>query len=149
MYLRHVLPEIERGSYSALSITQLPHGLKNYYQDHWRRMGMEARPLPQAKINIIYALGLIKRPWSRQEIAGAIGTNELTVAEVLRDWAPFLHSSTVNGERRYAFYHASFRDFLFHEETIELANVDLSRIQAQLGGYLFENSPFASLESEA
>jgi len=44
MYLRYVLPAIAKGDYNDLSLKQLPDGLQEYYQNHWVRMGMDAKP---------------------------------------------------------------------------------------------------------
>jgi hypothetical protein len=38
MYLRYVLPEIERGAYKDRELATIHAGLRNYYDDNWRRM---------------------------------------------------------------------------------------------------------------
>ncbi|MGA9381347.1 MAG: Swt1 family HEPN domain-containing protein [Phormidium sp.] len=83
MYLKYVLEEIERGFYRDLSIDNLPQGLQAYYEDHWRRMGMIAKPLPRHKIKIVYVLAEARKPVSRQLICDFTGEDALTVQDVL------------------------------------------------------------------
>ena len=66
MYLHYVLPEIEGGTYQALEIEGLPTGLQGYYEDHWRQMGMTAKPTPRTKIRIIYVMCEVRQPVSRK-----------------------------------------------------------------------------------
>lgn len=130
MYLRYVLPEIERGVYQDLKIAQLPSGLEGYYESHWRRMGMSSNPLPRTKIKIIYILSEAVLPVSRRLIAGIIGEDELTVQEVLDDWKQFLREQNIEGERRYSIYHTSFRDFLHRREIVQAAGISVNEINS-------------------
>jgi len=114
MYIRYVLPDIERGAYAGLRITELPLGLENYYTDHWSRMGMTAKPLPRTKIRIVYVLAEAKRPVSRRLIAHLSHTNdlpvdELAVQEVLDEWDEFLREDREDGAVKY-----------FHDKTYPL-----------------------------
>ncbi|AUB40557.1 putative NTPase, NACHT family domain [Nostoc flagelliforme CCNUN1] len=61
MYLRYVLPGIAKGDYQDLSLTQLPDGLQDYYQVHWGRMGMNAKP-QEVKVFILFILVEIGTP---------------------------------------------------------------------------------------
>ncbi len=62
MYLRYVLQDIESGTYKDLSLEDFPESLGDYYDFHWRDMGMNANPLPDVKIKIVYILGEVKQP---------------------------------------------------------------------------------------
>lgn len=53
MYLRYILPGIAKGDYNDLSLKQLPDGLKDYYQVHWVRMGMDEKP-QEEKVFILF-----------------------------------------------------------------------------------------------
>lgn len=79
MYLRHIIPEIEKGTYENLPFDILPKGLKNYYEDHWQRMrGRNSSAWLQYKLPIIRILVAAYKPKSAVEIAH--------LAKVHLDW---------------------------------------------------------------
>ncbi len=119
MYLRHVLPEIERGAYQDLSIKELPAGLRGYYEDHWGRMGMVTRPLPHTKIRIVALMAVMRRPVSRDAVAFLLKEDPVIVQDVLDQWSQFLHEEIVNGQVRYSVYHTSFLDFIDSKRIVE------------------------------
>jgi Effector-associated domain 10 len=119
MYLRYVLLDIEKGLYKDLSLESFPQGLQGYYDFHWRRMGMTANPLPDAKIKIVYILGEVKQPVSRQQICDFSGEDTRIVQTVLNEWEQFLHKLLKDNQKRYSVYHASFRDFLHRKDILE------------------------------
>ena len=141
MYLRYVLPDIGSGVYDDLEIAVLPKGLQGYYDDHWRRMGMLARPLPRMRIRIIYILAEVKQPVSRRLIAQfatdhSLAVDELTVQEVLDDWRQFLHVQCRDAVR-FSLYHASFRDFLHRKDVVQAAGVAVKDINAMIADDLW------------
>jgi hypothetical protein len=149
MYLRHVLPALARGDYAGLAIDKVPQGLGHYYQDHWQRMGMTAKPLPLAKIRIVYILSEVRRPASRALISQFASTrdmkvDELAVQEILDDWREFLHE-TKNDIIHYSIYHASFREFLHRKDIVQAAGVTLPQIRTliadDLWKRLFDDAP--------
>lgn len=112
MYLRYVLPAIAKGDYNDFSLTQLPDGLRQYYQNHWVRMGMDAKPGQLMEI-VLYILLEIGTPIPCEMIAGIAGVDECDVAQVLEDeWVEYLKKQNVDGKICYSIYHASFLDFL-------------------------------------
>ncbi|HEY9691100.1 MAG TPA: hypothetical protein V6D15_02800 [Oculatellaceae cyanobacterium] len=119
MYLRYILIDIESGLYQDITLEQFPQGLQGYYDFHWRRMGMTTNPLPDAKIKIVYILGEVKQPVSRQQICDFSGEDTRTVQTVLNEWEQFLHELLKDNSRRYSVYHASFRDFLHRKDILE------------------------------
>ena len=119
MYLRYVLLDIEKGLYKDLSLESFPQGLQGYYDFHWRRMGMTAVPLPDAKIKIVYILGEVKQPVSRQQICDFSGEDTRIIQTVLNEWEQFLHKLLKDNQKRYSVYHASFRDFLHRKDILE------------------------------
>jgi serine/threonine-protein kinase len=128
MYLRYVLLDIEKGLYKDLSLDSFPQGLQGYYDFHWRRMGMTANPLPDAKIKIVYILGEVKQPVSRQQICDFSGEDTRTVQTVLNEWEQFLHELLKDNSRRYSVYHASFRDFLHRKDILEKTGLTIPGI---------------------
>jgi hypothetical protein len=143
MYLRYVLPEIEDGAYKTLGIDRLPAGLEGYYNDHWRLMGMAAKPLPRVKIRIVYILCEVRQPVSRALISqfasnADMQIDELTVQEVLEDWAQFLTKHTATQPVTYNIYHASFRDFLHRKDIVIAAGVTIPGINGLIVDNLWE-----------
>ncbi len=144
MYLRYVLPDIEGNRYDALSFDQLPSGLSDYYEDHWRRMGMTAKPLPREKIRIVFLLSAVQRPVSRKLLsqfasAAQLQIDEITVQEVLDEWDPFLRKDNQDGVTTYSIYHASFRDFLHRKDIVQAAAISLDGLQQQIADNLWGN----------
>jgi len=118
MYLYYVLQDFEKGLFTDLEkLDELPQGLQGYYLYHWRRMGMMKEPVPVPKIKIVYILGEVRQPVSRQKLCDFSGEDALTVQTVLNEWEQFLHEIIKNGQERYSVYHTSFRDFL-HDKKI-------------------------------
>lgn len=128
MYLRYVLQDIESGCYQDLSLEQFPKGLQAYYEFHWRRMGMDVKPLPVEKIKIVYILGEVRQPVSRQMLCDFSGEEQLPVQTVLNEWKQFLHTLTKDEQKRYGIYHASFRDFLHRQDILETHPVTIPGI---------------------
>jgi hypothetical protein len=144
MYLRYVLPEIESGTYQNLSIERLPTGLESYYDDHWRHMGMTAKPLPRVKIRIVYILSEVRQPVSRQLISEfatdqTMQVDQLAVQEVLDEWTQFLHEQPSSEGMRYSVYHASFRDFLHRKDIVQAASVTIKEINALIADNLWQS----------
>jgi hypothetical protein len=128
MYLRYVLLDIEKGLYKDLSLERFPQGLQGYYDFHWRRMGMTANPLPDDKIKIVYILGVVKQPVSRQQICDFYGEDTRTVQNVLNEWEQFLYELLKENSRRYSVYHASFLDFLHRKDILEKTGLTIPGI---------------------
>jgi len=138
MYLRYILPDIANGKYQDLSIESLPQGLQDYYEDHWRRMGMFDKESKRTKIKIVYVLAELREPVSRELIAEFAGEDAFTVQEVLDEWQQFLHRDKFNGETLYSIYHSSFCDFLSRKDIVQAAGVTLQEINAQIADNLMQ-----------
>ena len=111
MYLRYVLPAIAKGDYNDLDLKQLPDGLQQYYQNHWVRMGLEAKPGQLMEI-VLYILLEMKTAIPCEMIAGIADVDECDVKAVLDEWVEYLKKQNVDGDICYTIYHASFFDFL-------------------------------------
>lgn len=129
MYLKYVLDDIEKGRYADLNLANLPKGLEQYYEQHWRRMGMVTRPLPRTKLKIIYLLSKTCKPVSCDLLADFAEEDPLTVQEVLEDWEQFLRHRIVEDNEVYSIYHKSFQDFLFKRRTVQKAGISLRDIE--------------------
>ncbi|MEG4998878.1 ATP-binding protein [Microcoleus sp. B4-D4] len=142
MYLRHVLDEIESGTYNDVNLNDLPAGLLQYYQKHWVQMiGHEDDPLLELKVNIIYVLSKAHEAVARRWIAKSVRETEFKVQQVLKKWDSFLRQEQVNGEIRYNIYHNSFREFLEKDETVQSAGVNVEELNRQSINNRLEGSP--------
>jgi hypothetical protein len=130
IYLRHVLDEIEGGTYNDVNLNDLPAGLEEYYQKHWgQMMGREDDPLLELKVRIIYFLSQAEEPVSGRWLAkSAREKNVIKVQQVLGKWNSFLRQEKVGKETRYTIYHSSFRQFLEADETVQSAGITLEDI---------------------
>src|SRR4028119_535580 len=99
MYLRYVLPAIAKGDYNDLSLRQLPDGLQEYYQNHWVRMGIDAKPGQLMEI-VLYILLEIGPPISCEMIAGIAKEDKCDVKAVLDEWVEYLKKQNVRSEER-------------------------------------------------
>lgn len=119
MYLVHVLRDIRDGRITPEilgSVDELPLGLSAYYQRHWRQM----RNVDRERFETLFepALRLLataREPVSLSAVVEWSGASPGALREVIGAWRPFLTESFVQGEKCYAVYHASFRDFLAQE----------------------------------
>jgi hypothetical protein len=142
MYLRHVVPAIERGQYQDLSIDKLPLGLEQYYFDHWTWMGMRDEVLPKLKIRIVYILSEVRQPVSARMVYDILVYNKfdvdiLDVQNVLTEWRQFFDAQPTSESMRWSVYHASFRDFLNRRDIIQAAGVTIQGINELIADYLW------------
>jgi lambda repressor-like predicted transcriptional regulator len=136
MYLRYVLPAIANGDYNDLDLKQLPDGLQEYYQNHWVRMGMEAKPGQLMEI-ILYILLEIGTPIPCEMIAGIAEVDECDVAQVLEDeWVEYLKKQNVDGEICYSIYHGSFLEFLKSKQKMDSKRKIFKEINQRIAKYL-------------
>jgi hypothetical protein len=116
MYLYHVLPAIESGSFVNGTLAELPEGLLAFYQRHWRQM-REGRENEFETIYkpIICILGTAKEPATIDQIASWTQVPFGQVKKYIGLWREFLTEEQIDSERYYRIYHASFQDFLREE----------------------------------
>lgn len=116
MYLHYVLAELRAGAFDD-GDRALPTGLEGYYRDHWRRMGMGARPA-ELKLKVLYVLSLLHRAISVRLLADIVQANAADVRPVIAEWREFLHEVRDGDEAQYRLYHSSFKDFLHSQEAL-------------------------------
>lgn len=143
IYLRHVLDEIEGGTYNDVNLNDLPVGLEEYYQKHWgQMMDREDDPLLELKVRIIYFLSQAEEPVSCRWLAkSAREKNVMKVQQVLGKWNSFLRHEKVGKETRYTIYHNSFRQFLEADETVQSAGITLDDINDDISDNSTGGSP--------
>lgn len=136
MYLRYILPAIANGDYNDLDLKQLPDGLQEYYQNHWVRMGMEAKPGQLMEI-ILYILLEIGTPIPCEMIAGIAGVDECDVAQVLEgEWVEYLKKQNVDGKVCYSIYHGSFLEFLKSKQKMDSKRKIFKEVNQRIVEYL-------------
>ena len=147
MYLKYVIPEIERGAYKDSKMEALPVGLTNYYEDHWRRMRVQSENAwVEYKLPIVIALSIVKEPVSLELISEFSQVKDIRrIRAVLHEWQQFLYESRSeyegNLQKRWRVYHDSFREFIASKDEVEDEHVSLikahSIIADSLWGQLF------------
>ena len=87
MYLRHVLPAIEAGTYLHGGDDELPQGLTDYYERHWRQMReIDEAAWVRAHQRVLPILAMARQPVSAAQISFWTGLERSHVLAVLRAW---------------------------------------------------------------
>lgn len=145
MYLRYVLPEIERGAYKDRELATIPVGLKNYYEDNWQRMrGQDESAWFAYKLPVLMALTVVKEPVSIELLSDFSEVAERSrIRAVLNEWQQFLHEEEVVNEgalqKRYRVYHASFHDFIADKEEIAEERVNRKAAHEKIANKLWKD----------
>jgi hypothetical protein len=131
MYLRYVVPEIERGAFDLAKLDEIPAGLETYYADHWERMvGTDRDDWFAHKLPVIATLAVVREPIPVELIASYSGVEKRRVRGVLQEWSPFLQDELVeqdgDARRCWRIYHASFLDFLARKDEIADESGDIA-----------------------
>jgi hypothetical protein len=129
MYLWYVFSGIEDRPQWAQQLDELPLGLPDYYEQHWRLMEVTPADRPMAAF-VVYALCEAEAPLTIRQLSELASCSASDVARFLEKWAPFLNSERRSeGTSRYSLYHESFRDFLQTRPAVEAAGIDRERVQ--------------------
>jgi hypothetical protein len=134
MYLVYVLEDIENGRFIDLMLDRFPTGLQEYYEWHWERMGMNAEPLPETRLKVVYYLAAAYEPITLEWLSGRIPQEDPNYLQrILTEWGQFLHKKEAEkNSRQYSIYHASFRDFLYRQETLDGVKMNLGSVHSQI-----------------
>ncbi len=142
MYLRHVLLEIEQGTYRDRNLDQIPTGLANYYEDHWKRIkARDPDTWFERQVPVLAALTSVDQPVSIELLCGVLGRADRTrVAAMLEDWQQFLHvvppCPATGAPRLYRIYHGTFHDFIHDQDVVAEERIHLQRMRLRIGRYL-------------
>jgi AAA ATPase domain len=120
MYLVHVLEDIRAGTLSAATldrIQDLPTGLKEYYQRHWRMMrARDAQRFETIYEPVLRLLATVREPVSAAALERWTTLDAARIREVIREWRQFLNEwRSQQGDEQYRVYHTSFQEFLAEE----------------------------------
>jgi len=113
MYLRHVLPAIEQGKFVKGTLDELPEGLMEYYQRHWRQMreGNESE-FDAVYEPVVYAFAIAPAPVTVEKVAAWMELSQRQVKKAIERWREFLEEEVVDGQHLYRIYHLNFQEFL-------------------------------------
>lgn len=142
MYLRQVIPDIEKGQYLHTEPHALPSGLVGYYTAHWRRMRDRAGETGwlEHKLPVLAALVLTKIPITLDQIVKITGLPSTIVVEVLKEWDQYIATQfiwyTNSPSKCYSLYHASFHDFIMEQDVVK---ANLYEYKLQRRNYLFSS----------
>ncbi|WP_375467038.1 NACHT domain-containing protein [uncultured Nostoc sp.] len=144
MYLYHLLPGIAKGEYNDVPLEKFPKGLQEYYQTHWRRMGMDTqnndketkdKKTRDRMVFILFIFVQISSPISCEMIAEIAGQDKYDVQKVLDEWIEYLKPQEKNREIRYSIYHTSFLDFLKRKRDLDKNQTLLAEIKQRIVEY--------------
>ena len=144
MYLRYILPDIEKGFYKDLSLEALPAGLMNYYDYHWQRMkGQDVDAWFRYKLPVLVALTAAKESIPLELIRAFSEVSDTPrIRAVLQEWEQFLHTELAdpqNGlQSRYRLYHTSFFDFIWSKQEVADERVDIVAKHGHIADYLWD-----------
>ena len=123
MYLYYVLPAIERGEFIHGTLDELPQGLKDYYERHWRQMRAIAEDdWVRYRQPVISFLAAAREPVTVWQVADWSKIEPARVLAAIRDWREFLDEEIGGGQKRYRIYHTSFQDFLADKDEAKEIN---------------------------
>jgi nucleoside-triphosphatase THEP1 len=117
MYLVHVLRDIRDGKLTIENIENiqnLPLGLKEYYQRHWRMMrNLNKELFEKYQKPVVCILATVREPVTINLLSEWTGLEITDIKEVIDEWREFLNEDKhESGEPSYRVYHTSFQDFL-------------------------------------
>lgn len=134
MYLRYVLPAIANGLYKDLTLKELPEGLQDYYQIHWKLIGMNDKP-QEAKVIVLFILVEIGSPITCEMIADIAHQEEYEVQTVLDDWVEYLKNQIIDGDTCYSIYHASFLEFMKAKKELNQTRKLFKEVNQKIANY--------------
>lgn len=135
MYLRYVLPAIERGEFRHGTLAELPQGLRDYYERHWGQIrAIDEDMWVTYRQPVIGYLAAAREPVTVWQIANWSKIEPARVLAAIRDWREFLEEEPAGDAKRYRIYHASFRDFLADKD--EAKEINLRQINSKVADEL-------------
>jgi hypothetical protein len=141
MYLRYVLPEVERGLYTDMNLSAIPDGLQNYYEKHWTRMkGLDLAGWFDHKLPVLVVLSVVREAVSTEVIREFLEIDLNLIRVVIEEWIEFLNVEPPDeGDvlLKYRLYHASFFDFIASRQEIKEERVNLKAMNIRITNVLW------------
>ena len=129
---------LNRQEYQRVNLNDLPSTLINYYDWHWKRMGMDD-PEKRLKKDILYLIKEVKQDNGEiydEAIAEILTTNIDEVQQVLDEWYKYFRVTTNESNRYYTFYHNSFFQYLSNRNELDNERERFREINQKIVQYL-------------
>jgi len=135
LYLYHYAQGLRDGDEALLDLEKLPQGLYGIYGDFLTRIAKEGGDLSwdMDYKPVLGVLAVAREPLTRPQIAGFSGVQPGTVGTILSRLKQFLDTTDQARDRRYAFYHMSFGEYLISEENEDY--IDGITANTQIAGF--------------
>lgn len=133
IYLKYVLPAISEGEFGGEKFDELPKGLHEYYERHWKKMQLnDKKDFLRLYEPIVAILSVAPEPVSINRLEKWTKIERTEIQFAIDKWMEFLSPPMLEkGERKYRIYHTSFQDFLSQE-------VDLPKYRNQIADFYME-----------
>jgi len=137
MYLVRVLEDIRIGRLTAATIddiSNLPQGLKQYYERHWQAMqAVDRQVFDEYYEPVVSFLAAAREPVPLGKIAAWTRIRPRRLDEIIKEWWEFLIVENTGQGDLYRLYHASFRDFL--DQKVNLVEYHAGISETTLGNW--------------
>jgi hypothetical protein len=140
MYLVCLMDALVKKEYEDFDLNQLPPNLEEYYDLHWRRMGMN-QPENRLKTMIIYTIKEIQTPIPKEAVAAILETAIEDVESVLNNWFQYFKVKAIDGEVCYDLYHLTFKEYLASREELKSDKPIFQEVNQKIYEFLKKHKP--------
>jgi len=143
MYLVCLMDALTREQYTNFNLNDLPTTLKDYYDLHWERMGMN-RPENIHKKKILYLLKEARQKKGNiyDEFIVEIFTIDIDILDqVITEWYQYLREEENEDSIYYDFYHQSFFEYLTQRKESNTEQKIFREVNEALNRYWKQNDP--------
>ncbi|MEB3123799.1 MAG: hypothetical protein VKL41_21565 [Snowella sp.] len=143
MYLICLMDALTREQYTNFNLNDLPTTLKDYYDLHWERMGMN-RPENIDKKKILYLFKEVKQKKGNiyDEFIVKIFTIDIDILDqVITEWYQYLREEENEDLIYYDFYHQSFFEYLTKRKELNSEQKIFREVNEALNRRWEQNDP--------
>jgi hypothetical protein len=143
MYLVCLMDALTREQYTNFNLDDLPKTLKDYYDLHWERMGMN-RPenIHKKKILYLFKEARQKKGNIYDEFIVEIFTIDIDILDqVITEWYQYLREVGNEDLFYYDFYHQSFFEYLTQKKELNTEQKIFREVNEALNRYWEQNDP--------
>jgi hypothetical protein len=143
MYLVCLMDALTREQYTNFNLNDLPTTLKDYYDLHWERMGMN-RPENIHKKKILYLLKEARQKKGNiyDEFIVEIFTIDIDILDqVITEWYQYLREEENEDLIYYDFYHQSFFEYLTKRKELNSEQKIFREVNEALNRRWEQNDP--------
>ncbi len=143
MYLICLMDALTREQYTNFNLNDLPTTLKDYYDLHWERMGMN-RPenIHKKKILYLFKEARQKKGNIYDEFIVEIFTIDIDILDqVITEWYQYLREVGNENVFYYDFYHQTFFEYLTQKKELNTEQKIFREVNEALNRYWEQNDP--------